>query len=118
MRFLLFLFLLCSFSLFSKDLPVIVVDADKIKEKTMELFFDSAEVVDLNGNNSIDSIVYTYSDFPPKLTFDVTVDGEKKYIGLICNSIGIFKGKNKGMRSIFCGPKTKLIWNGYKYISK
>ncbi len=89
--------------------------ADKIKENSNELFFDESLKVDLNGNAIIDQINYTYSDLPPKFIIDVTVDNDRKEIGLICNSIGFFKGKTNGMRDLFCGPNTKLIWNGYTY---
>ncbi len=111
----LFSFLFCSFFSFSKDLPVILIVADKIKENSNELFFDESLKVDLNGNAIIDQINYTYSDLPPKFIIDVTVDNDRKEIGLICNSIGFFKGKTNGMRDLFCGPNTKLIWNGYTY---
>ena len=63
----------------------------------------------------MDQINYTYSDLPPKFIIDVTIDNDRKEIGLICDSIGFFKGKTKGMRDLFCGPNTKLIWNGYTY---
>lgn len=111
----LFPFLFCSFFSFAKDFPVILAEADKVKESSKELFFDGILKVDLNGNNIMDQINYTYSDLPPKFIIDVTIDNSRKEIGLICNSIGFFKGKTQGMRDLFCGPNTKLVWSGKTY---
>ena len=97
------------------ELPIILAEANKIKESSTELFFDGTLNVDLNGNSIIDQINYTYSDLPPKLIIDVTIDNERKEVGLICDSIGVFREKEKGMRNLFCGPKFKLIWNGSAY---
>lgn len=108
-------FLFCSLFSFSMELPTILAEADKVKESSTELFFDGILSVDLNGNSITDQINYTYSDFPPKFIIDVTIDNERKEVGLICNSIGVFREKTKGMINLFCGPKFKLIWNGNAY---
>ena len=111
----LLLFFFCSFFSFAKELPIILAEADKIKASSSELFFDGTLSIDLNGNLIMDQINYTYSDLPPKFIIDVTVDNDKKKISLICNSIGFFKDKTHGMRDLFCGPNSKLRWNGYTY---
>jgi hypothetical protein len=113
-KYILFLFVL-SFPLLAKEFPKILLDATSIKQKSNELFLDGRLPVDLNGNKSKDYIDYTYSDLPPKLVFDVTVDNEKYDLGLICDSIGIFKENTKGMKDVFCGPESRLIWNGLTY---
>lgn len=115
MKKYLFSFLLCSFFGFANEFPTILLDADKVKESSGELFFDGVLKVNLNGNNTIDEINYTYSDLPPKFVIDVTIDNEKKDIGLICNSIGFFRTKTQGMKDLFCGHQYKLIWNGHVY---
>ncbi len=97
------------------ELPIILIEANKIKENSTELFFDGTLNVDLNGNSIMDQINYTYSDLLPKIIIDVTIDNERKEVGLICDSIGVFREKEKGMRNLFCGPKFKLIWNGNAY---
>lgn len=116
MRFLLIiLFLLYPCLSCSESRPVVFIDAQEIKKQKGDIFFDDSISVNLNNNDVQDGILYTYSDFPPKLIIDIMVDGEKKEIGLICESIGFAKGETGSMKNLFCGPKFILKWDGKTY---
>lgn len=116
--FILSFFLMLSFVSFASDKPVMILDANEIKQSTSELFLDDVISVDLNGNKIKDSISYTYSDMPPKIVFDVIVDGQKKKVSLICNSISIYKVMHNKMRDLSCGMNKHLYWNGKTYVDK
>lgn len=99
----------------SSNDSITLVDAKEIRNQTLELFFDGSVNVDLNKNGIEDKIIYTYSDLPPKLIFDVIVDGEKIDIGLICDSISLARGITQKMNDLLCGSDFLLKWNGKTY---
>ncbi|WP_294610775.1 hypothetical protein [uncultured Gilliamella sp.] len=118
----------------------ILVDANILKKQNPEkIILDGEVYADLNNDNLIDTIKYSYSVSPPPtacvsedcvkknelssnpiLTFDIFLNGSDTEISgnYMCQYIGILKTTHNEMKDIFCGPSYILEWSGSDYVLK
>jgi hypothetical protein len=118
----------------TSETPDIILSTETLLKKSDEYFMDDSISVDLDGNESTpEEIEYSYTrigppgtceksdctpETSPTITFIVHVNGAEHPVNYLCASVGIYKTKTKGLKDIFCGPKTRLIWSGEEYKSK
>lgn len=139
-KILLFLFL-TPFILANKQEANILINANEIKEQNPELIMLDGEIqADINDNNTVDVIKYSYSSITPPvacdfndkeceksnteqsngpiLTFSIVLDNsdEEIYVSYMCTSIGIMNAMSNEMKDILCGSSYILKWNGHDYI--
>lgn len=127
--------LACPQAIATSESPDILVSTESIIKKTGALFYDGQIPVDMDGDGSYDSTIhYGYSrlgpagtcsntldcapETKPVITFYIDLDGKILPANFICESIGIYASKTNQRRNLFCGPQTKLYWNGSEYTNK
>lgn len=110
-----------------------LISTAQIRELTDDLFYDNKIPVDITGDGDHDSIIYySYSKLGPAptcealqncepetvsiITFYIDLPEGRTQIDVMCDSIGIYSTVSNLKRDIFCGPNTRLYWNGKKYI--
>lgn len=113
--------------------PLMLVSTEQIARETSDLFYDGSINVDITGGGQADSSLnFSYSKTGPTSTCPDTekckpitksvltayLDLEKSriHINFICDSIVLYDEISHGMRDIFCGPNTRLTWNGKNYV--
>lgn len=114
------------------ELPEILISTESIITTTDDLFYDGKISIDIDGDGNNDgSINYAYSrlgptgtctdnsdcapETKPIITFYIVLHGKNIPINFMCESIGIYASTTNQRRNLFCGPKTKLYWNGQEY---
>lgn len=50
------------------------------------------------------------------LTAYIDLGKSRVNINFMCDSIGLYDEISHGMRDIFCGPNTRLTWDGKNYV--
>jgi hypothetical protein len=118
------------------SVPTILVSALDLKATHVEEGSSGSINVDIDNNGIDDVINYIYSsitppgtcdkedcmselDSSPMLTFQIKLNKKDNInVSYMCNSIGIYSTKTKGMYDLFCGSEYKLQWNGNDYIIK
>lgn len=122
----------CSNAIATPDTPEELISTEQIIATTNELFYDGKISIDISGDGANDSIInYSYSKLGPAstcddtqsctpetssvITFYIDFPEGKSHVDFMCNSIGIYLKKSNHRRDLFCGPKTRLYWNGSKY---
>lgn len=113
--------------------PSVLVSAEKIAEITDDLFYDGSIEFDIDGDGRPDSaLVFSYSKIGPAstckvgekckpqttsiITAHIDSGNSRIQVNFMCGSIGLFTKKTMGLRDIFCGPNTRLKWDGRNYV--
>lgn len=116
-------------------LPQLLISAKQITAATDALFYDDRIAIDIDGDGSCDSVIhYAYSrlgpaatcegldacapESSPVITFYIDFPEGRAQVNFICDAIGLYNEKTNQRRDLFCGPKTRLYWNGREYSEK
>lgn len=122
----------CTNAIADSESPDILISTESITNATDDLFYDGKIPIDIDGDGNNDSIInYAYSrlgstgtcadssdcapETKPIITFYIDLHGKNTPINFMCESIGIYTSTTNQHRNLFCGPKTKLYWNGQEY---
>lgn len=115
--------------------PELLIRAEQITAATDALFYDGRIAVDINGDGSEGGVIhYFYSKLGPAstcdgldactpeteaiITFYLELPEGRSQVDFICDAIGLYAEKTNQRRDLFCGPKTRLYWNGREYSEK
>lgn len=126
---------ICTNATANSEPPEILTSTEIITNTTDDLFYDGAIQFDIDGDGNNDSIInYSYSrlgptgtcgdnsdcapETKPIITFYIDLGSTNIPINFMCESIGIYPRTTNKHRDLFCGPKTKLYWDGQGYIEK
>lgn len=113
--------------------PLMLVTTEQIARKTSDLFYDDSINIDITGGGQIDSSLnFSYSKIglastcpdtkkckpitKSVLTAYLDLGKSRIHINFMCDSIGLYDEISHGMRDIFCGPNTRLTWDGKNYV--
>jgi hypothetical protein len=123
----------CSNAIAQPETLKILTSVEQIRALTDAPFYDNKVAVDINGDGNQDSVIYySYSKLGPAqtcdtldncepettsiITFYIDLPEGRSHIDVMCDSIGVYQETSNLQRDIFCGPNTRLYWNGKKYI--
>lgn len=122
----------CNKTIAAPEHPEILVSTESILKATEEPFYDGRIPIDIDGDRTNDSTInYSYSKIGPSgtcsnepdctpetrpiITFYIETKNKNIPINFMCESIGIYHKKTNNNRDLFCGPNTKLHWDGHDY---
>lgn len=115
--------------------PTLILDARVIANQTQAgLLTDLILTADLDGDHHMDTVIYDFSRQAapvtcdtacpqndglfnrPQLTISFILHGKRINLPFFCEQFGYFNNQHAGMPDLWCGPDTRLRWNGQEYI--